>query len=134
MSSPAPVTAEMNAISPARGCSPESDSRSVSRNSSTWARMRGVVDGNPRGRHVIPLAHGHELVQRRCVPGDDGRRRTVLRGNGNRFDPMVRCSARTRSTGRGIETMPPVPAIALIALLRNVTTFAASRNERAPAT
>ena len=43
-------------------------------------------------------------------------------------------NAQTRSTGRGIETMPPVPAIALIALLRNVTTFAASRNERAPAT
>ena len=48
--------------------------------------------------------------------------------------PHGSMSVRTRSTGRGIETMPPVPAIALIALLRNVTTFAASRNERAPAT
>ena len=36
--------------------------------------------------------------------------------------------------GHAIETMPPAPAIALIALLRNVTTLAASRNERAPAT
>jgi hypothetical protein len=30
--------------------------------------------------------------------------------------------------------MPPVPAMALIALLRTVTTFAASGNDRAPAT
>ena len=49
--------------------------------------MRGVIDGNPRSRHVVPLAFGHELVQRRRVPGDDGRRRTVLRSNGNRLTP-----------------------------------------------
>ncbi len=30
--------------------------------------------------------------------------------------------------------MPPVPAIALIALLRDVTTLAASPNDSAPAT
>src|SRR6476620_8762908 len=50
-------------------------------------RMYGVVDGNPRGGHVIPLAYSHEIVQRRCESGDDGRRRTVLRGNGNRLTP-----------------------------------------------
>src|SRR5262245_55429335 len=49
--------------------------------------MRGLFYWNPHGRHVIPLTHRHEIVQLRCDSGDEGRRRTVLRGNGNRLTP-----------------------------------------------
>ena len=87
MSSPAPVTAEMNAISPVRGCSPESRLAQCLPQCLDLGRMRSVVDGNPRGRHVIPLARAMRSSNAARVPGDDGRRRTVLRGNGDRSTP-----------------------------------------------
>jgi hypothetical protein len=70
--------------------------------------VRGVVDRDPPGTHVLALALLRQLVERLGLAGDDGRVRAVERGDGDAgaeaLDPLA--------DRRGVERDRHHPAVA----------------------